>query len=261
MPYEVPIPLWEFVVLTLFCCAALIIALYCLFFMVREKRFLERIRSLGGGLKGIESHVNLVRDEISRKLTELESSTQQQVVQTRQTVQDALDRLTRESGDARGELERIRKDLQALRAQLRDTAAESVKVAQGVASVAKQLEQLRSDFDVLDVELRESVRQQVASSFTAVESTVLSALEAIQGEIVYGASRPPDPGKPFRGDQEQPRPGPALSRGAARRPPPNIITVQPLFADLTKGPSAGKKEAKDAEQDTGQGSEEEDKES
>ena len=59
-------------VLTAFSCLSLVIALYCLLFMVPVKRFWERIRTLGGGLKGIEAHVDGVRSKVSRRLEEVE---------------------------------------------------------------------------------------------------------------------------------------------------------------------------------------------
>lgn len=238
---------WQAVVLILFSCASLIIALYCLFFMVPVKRFWERIRSLGGGMKGIEAHIDGVRDETGRGLAELESSMRQHVAQSRESAQTALDRLARESRETHRELEKLRKDLQALQAELRAAAGDSTKVAQGLASLTKQVHQLRNDFDALDVELRQSVRQLVASSFNSVESTVLSALEAIQGEIVYGASKSSDTTKPFRPDQEPPRPTSPFNRGPRRRTPENIITVQPLFAGL-RGDD-GKPESEQGAQD------------
>lgn len=241
---------WQWVVLIVFCCASLIISLYCLFFMVPVKRFWERIRSLGGGMEGIEAHVHGVRDEIGRRLSELESSTQQQVAQSRESAQSSLDRLARESRETQRGLEKLRKDLQALQAELRQTAADSMKVAQGVESLTEQLHQLRGDFDALDVELRESVRQLVAGSFNSVESTVLSALEAIQGEIVYGASKSSERPKPFRPDQGRPRPTPPFGRSPGRRSPDNIITVQPLFEDLRE--DEGRPESEKQAQDDGE---------
>ena len=229
---------WQEMVLIILCCASLIISLWCIFNMVPVKRFSQLIRSLGGGVKGIEAHMDNVRDEIERTLAELENSTQQQVAQVREATEAAVEKVGRESREARRELDRVRNDLQALQAELRGAAGDSRKVSRGVGELTKQLQQLRSDFDVLDVELRESVRQQVANSFTSVESTVLSALEAIQEEIVHGTGAPHGRSTPLRPDKRHPSPAAPFTRDATRRTPENIITVKPLFGELRQDEQA-----------------------
>lgn len=227
-------PTWMQVVLIFVSFGALIIACYCLFFMVPVKRFWERIRSLGGGMKGIEAHLSGVRDELDRRLNELASSARQQISESREAAQATLDRLAKDGRGARRDLEALRKDLQSLQAQLRGATADNSKVTQSLQSLTRELHQLRGDFDALDVELRESVRQLVGDSFASVESTVLSALDAFQEEMLHGASEPSAATRPSRLPQRPSRTSPDFAGGPTVRGRGNIITVQPLFADLRR---------------------------
>jgi uncharacterized protein YoxC len=225
---------WQEVVLIVVAVAAFVMSLYSLLFMVpfkRFRRFIERIDSLGGGMKGIETHVEGVRDEIKARLAELEEGTRKQLAETRQGATAAVDKLLREHREVQRELERLRKDVQSLQAELRASAADTMKVGQSCEALTKQLQQLRNDFDALDVELRESVRQLVAESLSTVESTVLSALDAVQEEILYGTSGSTGPGKPMPPRQEPARPSPIFS-APERQSRDNIIPVGPLFMKL-----------------------------
>jgi len=234
---------WQAIVLIVLIFGSLIVSLYCLFFMVPLKRFWERIRSLGGGMKGIEAHVNGVLDQLGRRLNELESSAVQQIQESRQASEASLERLARDSRGMQRELEVMRKELQSLQAQLREAGGDNRKVARSAQSLAKELRQLRNDFDALDVELRESVRRLVADSFTSVESTVLSALDAIQDEIIR-----PTPGRtPGRPRGRPVQPAPRLTGRSPARGGDNITTVHPLFADLNQG-----QQEKDDEGDQGE---------
>lgn len=220
--------------LLLLCLGAFGMSLWCLLFMApltRLKRFMATIDSLGGGMKGIEAHVDGVRDEIKTRLAELEEKARRQVEEARQAATAGLDKLARENRELQREMERLRKDVQSLQAELRATGADTMKVGQSCKALTKQLQQLRSDFDALDVELRESVRQLVADSFSTVESTVLSALDAVQEEILYGVSASTPPSKPLPTCPEPSRP----VFGGERRGRDNIIPVEPLFANLRAG--------------------------
>jgi len=232
---------WQAVVLIVVSIAAFIMSLYCLLFMVpfkRFRRFIERIDSLGGGMKGVENHVDGVREEIKARLTELEEGTRKQLAESRQGASAAADKLIREHREAQRELERMRRDVQSLQAELRAASADTMKASQNSEALTKQLQQLRSDFDALDVELRESVRQLVADSLSTVESTVLSALDAMQEEIFYGTSGSPRPNKPVPPRTEPTRPA-SVFGGTDRPARENIIPVGPLFVKLHSEESDG----------------------
>ncbi len=227
-------PQWQAAVLIVVSFGSLIVALYCLFFMVPVKRFWERIHSLGGGMKGIESHVDGVRDEVGGRLARLEEGMQHQISESREAAEGALDKFARDNRGLHRELEGLRKDLQSLQAELRDSSADIMKVARSTDSLTRRLEQLRSDFDTLDPELRSSMRQLVADSFSTVESTVLSALEAVQEEMLSGMSEPPGPVKPRAGPGTDPPRASAAAGGAALRPkkPSPARTVLNTSPDL-----------------------------
>ncbi|KPK62493.1 MAG: hypothetical protein AMK73_05990, partial [Planctomycetes bacterium SM23_32] len=135
-------PQWQTIVLIIVSFSSLIIALYCLFFMVPVKRFWERVRSLGGGMKGIESHVDGVRDEIRGRLSNLEMAAERQLAESREATQGALDKLARDNRETRRELERLRADMQSLQAELRGAATDTMKVGQSCEGLTKQVDQL-----------------------------------------------------------------------------------------------------------------------
>jgi hypothetical protein len=128
-----------------------------------------------------------------------------------------------------------------------------MKVAQTAESLTRELQQLRGDFDALDVELRESVRQLVADSFSTVESTVLSALDAVQEEILYGASEPSAPsGKTVQPRQKpERRPTTGLSGSTGGHGGDKIIPMGPLFADLNRVDEQPEAEPPEAEAEKG----------
>ncbi|MFO7956723.1 MAG: hypothetical protein R6X33_06445 [Candidatus Brocadiia bacterium] len=223
------------VIVVVFSCLALIISLYCLFFMVPVKRFWERVRTLGGGIKGIEAHVNGVHDSVNRQVEQLREQTEERAEAHREEVEQKLEELSRDDRKTRRELEVVKGEVGAAQEELRETAEQLRKAVRNMEALSKRVQQLRTDFDTLDVEVKESVRQQVANSFSTVESTVLSALEAIQEEILYGVSDG-DSSEPPRREPPTPSPG----GGTARRTRDNIITVEPLFG------GKGRSEERDA---------------
>ncbi len=219
----------RFVILVLFSTGALFISFYCLFFTVKEKNFWARIHSLGGGLRGIEAHVAGVKEELSGRLDALEKSTAEQADALRQESGASAEKLTKSDRESAREIERLRRELQSLQAELREAIAGNARLGQAVETLTNQLRQLRGDVDGLGVELRESVRQQVADSFMSVESTILSALDAVQEEMIYGANRPTDGGAPFSARHTGPKPAPC---GEGDRQ--NIISMGPLFANARR---------------------------
>ncbi len=234
-------PFVQALILTAFSCLSLIIAIYCLLFMVPVKRFWERVRTLGGGLKGIEAHVDGVRSKIGSRLDGIEESTAERLEACRQELREALEKLSQEGRHTRRRVEDLQKELEAIRQELGAASTEGHRAAQRVEALTGQLQGVRSDLEGLDVELRQSVRQKVADAFTTVESTVLATLEAIQEEILYGVSG----SSPHSPDHAK-RPSPPAP---ARRTKGNIITVAPLFANNRRGDQAEQKGEEDNDTD------------
>lgn len=201
-------------ILTIFSCLSLIIALYCLFFMVPVKRFYQRIRRLGGGLKGTEALINGVRDSVTKRLDEIEANAQEQLEAHCKALRESLDALAEQTSALQQEADSLRKEAG-------QAASDRRRLSQRVESLSGRLQQLRSEVDAMEVELRQTVRQEVTDSFSTVESTVLAALESVQEEILYGTSTSPSP----------PRTTPPRTEGRTRTGRGNIITVEPLFTN------------------------------
>lgn len=218
----------QYVVLVMLSGFAALAACYCLFFTVKEKAFWARIHSLGGGLRGIETHVAGVKEELSNRLDAVETSTAEQAEALRQENQATADKLTKSDREGAREVERLRRELQSLQAELREAIAGNARLAQAVETLTGQFRQLRGDVDGLGVELRESVRQQVADSFMSVESTILAALDAVQEEMVYGVNQSANGGgTSFNGRRTSP--GASAPSGDGDRQ--HIISMGPLFAN------------------------------
>jgi hypothetical protein len=227
---QVTLNAWHVAILIVFSVGALIIALYCLFFMVPVKRFWERIGSLGGGLKGMEAHVKGVHDEVSKRLDSLEREAGERHEAISQESSEAAEKLARSDRELHRSLRQLRGDVESLQEELTRTRDHNAKLARSVEALTGQLQQLHSDFDLRGVELRESVRQQVADSFTTVESTILSALDAVQSEMLQSVGLPVTPPKSFSSRRPHPTParnGDAFSTSARS----NIISVGSLFSD------------------------------
>ena len=228
-------------ILLIFSVAALLISCYCLFFMLPEKSFWDRIHSLGGGLKGIETHVEGVKAELSGRLDVLEKQAGERAEAVRQDAQSSTEKLAKADREAARELDRLRRELQSLQVELREALAGNSRLTQSVESLTNQVQQVRGDVDGLGVELRESVRQQVADSFTSVESTILSALDAVQEEMLYGVSQPPETSTSF------PARRPAAKSGSgADNDRQNIISMGPLFAAASAQTEAEAEDESDA---------------
>lgn len=252
-----PTPIWLTVVLIILCLLSLVGVGWCLLFMAPLEKFRKRVNSLGGGMKGVEQHVTEVSEEIHGRLASLEESSRQKIGETRENVEASLGKLAAEGDEFRQQLDAFGADLQALRDELAETSAHGAKVMQSLEAATKQLARMRSDFDSLDVELRESVRQLVGESFSTVESTVLSALDAVQEEIVYGISEPPERPPRFQPRRLDNRTPTSYARPAARGRD-NIISVGPLFAGLPPdgGGDSGQGEEPEESPSDGEGEDE-----
>jgi cytochrome c556 len=153
-------------------------------FMVPVKRFWERMETLGGGLKGIEGYVDEVHKDLCQKLSEMETSMRQQVSQAQESTQEAVEKAAEDGKKARQELDRLRAELKNLEQELRQASGSSTRVSHNVDALGKRLSTLQDEFASLDTKLEQSVKQRVMESCRDMESTVLSALDAVQEEML-----------------------------------------------------------------------------
>jgi outer membrane murein-binding lipoprotein Lpp len=249
-----PTPTWLTVVLIILCLLSLVGVGWCLLFMAPLEKFRKHVNSLGGGMKGIEEHLAEVSTEIHGRLAGLEESSRQKIGETRENVEASLSKLAEDASQFRADLEALGREVAQLRTEHEAAATNGARAIQSLDAVTKQLARLRSDFESLDVELRESVRQLVGESFSTVESTVLSALDAVQEEIVYGISEPTGRSPRFRPRQTDPRPPSPHSRPTGRSRD-NIISVAPLFAGLPRQGTDGELPDEGSADTSGEGGE------
>ena len=224
------------ILLIVLCFSALIIALYCLFFMVPLRQFVERINSLGGGMKGIQAHVDGVRCETEAKIKELEELTRQELSRARTELQGELQSLTESAHKVQASLQRLDQAAQSLQAELRENASDTRKLSGTLSALRAELEDLRGDFQALQGELDGTVRQLVAARCGELEGTVLRALEAVQDEMLRGTANL----RVVRDSAPLARPTPARRfdsfgfKDSYRRTGGKIIAAGPLFAELDK---------------------------
>jgi len=236
--------LWQVIMLILLCCASLIVSLYCLLFMVPVKRFWEHIESLGGGVKGIENHVEGVADELTQRLQSIEQRTEKLVEENVDALRQAMKERTitlqarvREAAvraqEASKGVHEIRQSLEPLKSTLQEQSDNNSQLSKSVDSLAERMEQLQRDFESLDVELRESLQQLTSDSYQRLEGTVLSALDAIQNQILRGVERPhpvAETPPPERFVFRQEPSSEDSRRGKTRK----IISAGPLFSSVEK---------------------------
>jgi hypothetical protein len=203
------------------CFGSLIIALYCAIFMVPVKRFMARIHSLGGGMKGLEAHLSGLKSETDTRIAALEES------------------LAGQTAGLEGGLHGLRRELEQLQVAVQEDAATAAAFGRRVDALVKTMAGVESEFRTASGELRETLRRDVTDSCQGIESTVLSALEAVRDEMLretrklraardWGAHARPS---------TQGRLGGPLYRETGRRGPDKIISTGALFADLEKGPA------------------------
>ena len=165
-------------------CIAIILAVRCTLFSVPLKRFLERIDTIGGGIKGVETYVDSIDEDLRRKLTAADKTAAAQIEQARQENQQSVDQAVAQITHAREELDAVRNEMKALESNLSQAQGGSDKVGRDIEAMNKRLRQMSRDFDSQEARLRDAARKQIAEAGKTIESTVLSALDALHDEML-----------------------------------------------------------------------------
>ena len=188
---EVALPAWQVLLLIFLCCGSLIISLYCLLFMVPVKRFWERVSSLGGGMKGIQAHVEGVMGEVAKQIEQMRGDLQDLETRAAAYVEEKLrasvatvQSLQKDVGQLSERVAGVDAPLAEARSGVSAHAGQIKRMEERLTSLAAALEQMQGDFRTMSTEQGETVRRQVAESYGEIESTVLSALDAIQNEML-----------------------------------------------------------------------------
>ena len=227
---------WQGIVLIVLCFASLIIALYCLFFMVPLRQFVERINSLGGGMKGIQAHVDGLRTATEKRIETIEAAMRQDLARTRSELEANLNAVAENLRKAQAGLQRLEQAAQGLQAEIRENASDARKLSSALQSARSEWEDLRNDFQALEVKLTGSLRQIALDSWRELEGAALSALESVQDEMLRGTSKC----RASRLQGQPPKISPARTleggsyKDSRRRPADKIISAEPLFAGLDK---------------------------
>jgi uncharacterized protein YoxC len=225
-------PTWQVVILILLCFSSLIIALYCLFFMVPLKSFVERINLLGGGMKGMEAHVEGVRSQTTQKLAAIEKLVHDELQRSRQDMQNSINSVAHHTDRLLDSFQRLEKTVQNLQTEISKTASDTRKTSAGLAAIHDEVESIKNEFSAVEGELRGAINRQVSDAYQKLESTVLSALEAVQDEMLLGACRLHgwQASRPLTAEASLSRtPKDVRSRSNGK-----IISAEPLFAEAEK---------------------------
>jgi len=265
VPVLAAVQTWHVVVLTFVCIASLIVSLYCLFFMVPVKRFYERMRSLGGGIKGVESHMKGVMEKLQQRIEESEQKAQEAIQkqnnslerrlnQESRSLHQEVEKLRNRTAQLQDEMARLRQKLGAQQDRLDNQASQNQELVRAMKSLGSRLRRLQDDFEGIDGELKESTRQFVSDSYQQLEAVVLAALDSIQDQMLRGAGEGNSPfrrgsgGRGPRG-QREPRTGDAEGGGSRK-----IISAGSLFNAAGKSDEpAPEEEENDSEKDENSG--------
>jgi len=206
------------------CSGSLILSLYCALFMVPVKRFLARIQSLGGGMNGLENHINGLKNETDRRVASVENSIC--------TVTEDLNILQDE--------------IRRLMTSVANEATEADELHGRIDAVTRGLEEFQTELRALRTEMRQSVSHQVSDSYHCMEGRMLSALEALRDEMLRQVRRPHlsvTPAAPARGaitgrsDQE--------GHSRRRAPASKIIPALSLFNEMGRAEQNAQDKAQD----------------
>ena len=233
---------WHAITLIFISCVALIISLYSLLFTVPIKRFWEHIESLGGGLEGVKKHMEGVKADVSRRVDSIEEQMREQIEAETQDLQKKTDRLATKVEDntealsaeiekAQKRLQELKKALATARSELEEVGSDKESLARAVTKLSERVDDLESDFESIDMELRESIARRVSESQRQVEASVLSALDAIQDQILDSSAA----GSGSRSTAEGRWSGRTRDSSEEGADGANIISAEPLFSHLENG--------------------------
>ena len=244
---------WHVVVLTFVCIASLIVSLYCLFFMVPVKRFYERMSSLGGGIKGVESHMKGVVEKLNQRIEDSEQKAREAINkqnaglerrlnQESRSLHQEVEKLRNRTAQLQDETTKLHQHLNSLQDRLDNQSSQNQELVRAMKSLGSRLRRLQDDFEAMDGELRESTKQLVSDSYQQLEAVVLAALDSIQDQMLRGAGGGPAVHRGSGGRRPRPRTNPR--RGNAEDSSSRkIISAGSLFN------SSGKSEESPAEGD------------
>ncbi len=219
---------WQAVVLIILSFGSLVIALYCLLFMVPLKKFVQRIESLGGGMEGIKNHLSGVEAHFDGELRRIESSQADRIDHISAEAARRVETVEQEVREAMNAASRLGNMCHTLEESLKEMQEQLKLGADRSAGIEGRLRELRRDMSVQAEETEGKLQNEVKESFYELEATILATLEVLRDELL-----PPkkelsvrDPGAVFSPSSQK-----KTRHRDDQEPPDNkIISAGPLFA-------------------------------
>lgn len=244
---EVVFATWQAVFLIVLCFGSLAASLYCIFFMVPLRSFMKHVNSLGGGMEGIRSHVEGVREEIDTRLNNLEQDLEEALTQHREEVSDSVSATERVASQNREQLEALDETVKNLQDTLSSTQENLEKFDDRLNALRNRHASLNRTVEGMEEKVEGAVQKTVRDAYGSLEGSILGALEALQDEML----RPG--GKNQKGGDDsthhRSRSGDSTDEYADK-----IISAEPLFSEVDE-----QSDVTDEEEDQGNDDESPDK--
>ncbi len=178
------LPVWQAIFLIFLSFGSLIIALYCLLFMVPLKKFVQRIESLGGGMEGIKSHLSGIEAYFEKELQRMESSRAERIDHLKTVTEERFEAVERKMQDMEKTLQRQENTGNALGESMESMQQELQETMSTCANMERRLREMRRDMSVQGEETEGKLQKQVRESFYELEATMLSTLEVLRDELL-----------------------------------------------------------------------------
>ncbi len=230
---EVVFATWQAIFLIVLCFGSLAASLYCIFFMVPLRSFMKHVNSLGGGMEGIRSHVEGVREEIDTRLNELEEDLHTALAEHKEGVSNSVADAERIASGNKEQLESLADTVQELKQTLANTRDDLQELDDQLTTLRTRHASLNSNVQGLEGEIEGAVQKTVRDAYANLEGSILGALEALQDEML----RPPSAGGDEGQERNRKSSGPAghyrsRSSDESDEYADKIISAEPLFSEV-----------------------------
>lgn len=193
------LPVWQAIFLIVLSFGSLVIALYCLLFMVPLKKFVQRIESLGGGMEGIKSHLSGIEAYFEKELQRMESRREERIDHLKTVTEERFETVEHKMQDMEKAMERHQNTGNAVGDAMESMQQELQETMSTCANMERRLREMRRDMSVQGEETEGKLQKQVRESFYELEATMLSTLEVLRDELLPPKKNgtPHDPASPF----------------------------------------------------------------
>lgn len=249
---SVPLPAWQAVFLIILSFGSLVIALYCLLFMVPLKKFVHRIESLGGGMEGIKKHLNGVEDYFKKELDRIHTSHEESLDEVKRNADKRIKEAEQRSEEVIESLQRVESQTEDFSRSLDEFKSGLEAGCRKTEKLETIIEELKRDMAVLGEETEGKLQKRVRESYYELEANVLATLEVLRDELLP----PAEPSGSGPGKSDAPGKGASEDRKIYREDTEQgeskIISAGPLFSRSSHD-NGGNNEDEDGGGDVGEG--------